>query len=43
MPKIEILIFLTALLFFFIVGAIAPLIPYVITKKWPNSVFKYVK
>jgi OPT family small oligopeptide transporter len=28
--------------FFFLVGAIAPVIPYLITKRFPNSPFKYV-
>ncbi|KAI0919974.1 hypothetical protein AcV5_001906 [Taiwanofungus camphoratus] len=30
------------LLFFFLVGAVAPLISYLISLKWPNSIFKYV-
>lgn len=32
-----------ALLYFFLVGAIAPVIPWALTKHWPNSVFRYVK
>ncbi|EIM92043.1 OPT oligopeptide transporter [Stereum hirsutum FP-91666 SS1] len=31
-----------ALLFFFLVGTVAPVIPWIITKKWPNSMFKYI-
>ncbi|KII89388.1 hypothetical protein PLICRDRAFT_41036 [Plicaturopsis crispa FD-325 SS-3] len=30
------------LLYFFLIGAIAPIIPYVFTKKYPNSFWKYV-
>ncbi|CAE6509296.1 unnamed protein product [Rhizoctonia solani] len=30
------------LVFFFILGAIAPMIPWAITRKWPNSFFRYV-
>lgn len=29
--------------FFFLFGAIAPIIPYIGTKRWPNSYFRYVK
>ncbi|EGN96301.1 hypothetical protein SERLA73DRAFT_112539 [Serpula lacrymans var. lacrymans S7.3] len=31
-----------ALLWFFLIGAIAPVIPWVITRKYPNSFFRYV-
>ncbi|KAG8946224.1 hypothetical protein FRC04_011970 [Tulasnella sp. 424] len=31
-----------ALTFFFLIGAIAPVIPYVLTKKYPTSWFKYI-
>jgi OPT family small oligopeptide transporter len=31
-----------ALTFFFLIGAVMPCIPYFITRKWPNSIFKYV-
>ncbi|KAG8904835.1 hypothetical protein FRB99_001091 [Tulasnella sp. 403] len=31
-----------ALSFFFLVGAIAPVIPWLLTKKFPNSFFKYI-
>ncbi|KAL6301879.1 OPT oligopeptide transporter [Sparassis latifolia] len=30
------------LLFFFLVGAVCPLISYILSRKWPNSFFKYV-
>ncbi|KAH9840538.1 OPT oligopeptide transporter protein-domain-containing protein [Rhodofomes roseus] len=30
------------LVFFFIVGAVCPLVSYAISLKWPNSIFKYV-
>lgn len=30
------------LTFFFIIGAVAPFIPFVITRKYPNSILKYV-
>jgi hypothetical protein len=33
---------MTVLLFFFLFGAIAPLIPWAITRKYPNSFFRYV-
>lgn len=33
----------SVLLYFFLIGAIAPIIPYVFTKKYPNSFWKYVK
>jgi OPT family oligopeptide transporter len=29
--------------YFFLVGAIAPFIPWALTKRWPNSVFRYIK
>lgn len=29
--------------FFFLFGAIAPIIPYLIIKRWPNSQFRYVQ
>ena len=29
--------------FFFLFGAIAPVIPYLIIRRWPNSHFRYVK
>ena len=31
------------LTFFFLLGAIAPIIPWAVTKRWPNSSFRYVK
>ncbi|KAI5117567.1 hypothetical protein M0805_009645 [Coniferiporia weirii] len=31
-----------SLVYFFLVGAIAPFIPWALTKKWPNSWFRYV-
>ncbi|KAG9041979.1 hypothetical protein FS837_011505 [Tulasnella sp. UAMH 9824] len=31
-----------ALSFFFLIGAIAPVIPYILTKKYPTSWFKYI-
>lgn len=31
------------LVYFFLVGAIAPIIPWALTKRWPNSMFRYVK
>jgi OPT family small oligopeptide transporter len=30
------------LVYFFLIGAIAPAIPWVLTRKWPNSFWKYV-
>jgi OPT family small oligopeptide transporter len=30
------------LLFFFLVGTIAPVIPWLVTKRWPNSIIKYI-
>ncbi|KAF9473875.1 OPT oligopeptide transporter [Pholiota conissans] len=30
------------LLFFFLAGAIAPIIPWALSKRWPNSFFKYI-
>jgi OPT family small oligopeptide transporter len=30
------------LVFFFLAGAIAPVIPFVLSKKYPNSIFKYI-
>ncbi|KXN83350.1 Sexual differentiation process protein isp4 [Leucoagaricus sp. SymC.cos] len=38
----ENLVIIIALLFFFLVGAVAPVIPWVLSKKWPNSFLKYV-
>lgn len=32
-----------ALTYFFLLGTFAPVIPWAITKRWPNSVFRYVK
>lgn len=32
----------SGLVFFFIVGAVCPLVSYSISLKWPNSIFKYV-
>jgi hypothetical protein len=29
--------------FFFLVGTIAPVIPWALSKKYPNSFFKYLK
>ena len=31
------------LTYFFLVGAVVPFIPWILTKKWPNSYFRYVK
>ncbi|KDR68806.1 hypothetical protein GALMADRAFT_256667 [Galerina marginata CBS 339.88] len=31
------------LVFFFLIGTVAPVIPWALAKKWPNSVFKYIK
>ncbi|KAF9235742.1 OPT oligopeptide transporter protein-domain-containing protein [Melanogaster broomeanus] len=31
-----------ALLYFFIVGAVAPIIPWLLMKKWPNSFLRYI-
>ncbi|THG98061.1 hypothetical protein EW145_g7488 [Phellinidium pouzarii] len=31
-----------ALTYFFFVGAITPIIPWILTKKWPNSGFRYI-
>ncbi|KAF8841357.1 small oligopeptide transporter [Paxillus ammoniavirescens] len=33
---------LSALLYFFIVGAIAPIIPWLLMKRWPNSFLRYI-
>jgi hypothetical protein len=33
----------TALVFFFLIGAIAPVIPWLLTKRYPNSFAKYIK
>lgn len=32
-----------ALTYFFLIGAIAPIIPWALTKRWPNSIFRYIK
>lgn len=32
-----------ALCYFFLVGTIAPIVPWALTKRWPNSPFRYVK
>lgn len=32
-----------ALVFFFLIGAVAPAIPWLINKRYPNNLFKYVK
>ena len=32
-----------ALTFFFLVGAIAPVIPWALTRRYPHSVFRYIK
>lgn len=32
-----------ALCYFFLVGAIAPFVPWALMKRWPNSPFRYVK
>ena len=32
-----------ALMFFFLVGAILPLIPWLFLRRYPNSIFKYIK
>ena len=32
----------SGLVFFFIVGAVCPLVSYAVSLKWPNSIFKYV-
>ncbi|KAH9487322.1 Sexual differentiation process protein isp4 [Psilocybe cubensis] len=31
------------LVFFFLIGAVAPVIPWLISKRYPNSIFKYIK
>lgn len=33
----------SALVFFFLIGAVAPAIPWLLSKKYPNSFLKYVK
>jgi len=33
----------SALVFFFLIGAVAPFIPWALTKKYPNSFVKYIK
>jgi len=30
------------LTFFFLIGAITPVVPYFLTKRWPNAIFKYI-
>ena len=32
----------SSLMYFFLFGAIAPVIPWAATRRWPNSVFKYI-
>lgn len=32
-----------ALLYFFLIGAILPVVPYLITRKYPNSIAKYLR
>lgn len=31
------------LVYFFLVGAIAPVIPWALSRRYPNSIFKYIK
>ncbi|KAI5122711.1 hypothetical protein M0805_009764 [Coniferiporia weirii] len=38
-PRLQ---FSQALVFFFLIGAIAPIIAWLLTKKWPNSIFRYI-
>ncbi|KAI9572533.1 OPT oligopeptide transporter protein-domain-containing protein [Boletus coccyginus] len=38
-PKLQ---FSPALLYFFIAGAIAPIVPWLLMKKWPNSFLRYI-
>ena len=33
----------SAVTYFFLAGAIAPIIPWALTRRWPNSVFRYIK
>ena len=34
---------ISPLIFFFLIGAIAPVVPWALSKRYPNSVFKYIK